>query len=255
VRAYCQDVDTVIHLAALNEIQSLETPDEALRVNGIGTLKLLLAAGESGVKRFIYFSTAHVYGSPLAGQISEESLPRPVHPYAIAHHVAEDFVLSYHDQQRLRGLVLRLSNGFGAPADPGIDRWTLLTNDLCKQAVTEKTLTLKSPGLQYRDFITISDVSRAVSHFLALENWDDGLFNVGGGQSLRIYDVAVRISERCQRLFGYTPEIKRPAAPDGEKPARFGYSIEKLLNTGFQLESNFDDEIDATLTFCKKHFT
>src|SRR2546423_14306040 len=61
VSSYCAEVDTVIHLAAVNEIQSAKSPELALRVNGLGTLNLLRASMESGVRRFIYFSTAHVY--------------------------------------------------------------------------------------------------------------------------------------------------------------------------------------------------
>lgn len=254
VRTYCEDVHTIIHLAAVNEIESLESPVDALRINGIGTLKLLRAAAAASVRRFIYFSTAHVYGSPLVGHIDERTLTRPNHPYAITHHVAEDFVLSYADQRKLQGLVIRLSNGFGPPANPEVNRWTLVINELCREAVTSKTMTLKTAGFQYRDFITLQDVARMVSHFLDRDDWADGLFNVGGGQSFRIYDMAVRISERCAGLFGYKPEIKRPATVAGESLPPLKFSIDKLLATGFELENNIDDEIDSTLIFCKKHF-
>jgi len=73
-------------------------------------------------------------------------VPRPVHPYAITHHAAEDFVLAAHDEKRLMGYVIRLSNGFGAPAHAGVDRWTLLVNDLCRQAVQTRQLILRSAG-------------------------------------------------------------------------------------------------------------
>ncbi len=99
IAAACAEVTTIIHLAALNEIDSLKDSEKALIVNGLGTVKMLKAAESSGVSKFIYFSTAHIYGSPIVGSISEASVPRPVHPYAITHKVAEDFVFAAHTKK------------------------------------------------------------------------------------------------------------------------------------------------------------
>lgn len=118
----CRGVDCIIHLAAMNEVESTRDPVGALEMNGLASLRLLEAAKAAGVRRFVYFSTAHVYGAPLQGSIDETSLPRPVHPYAITHKVAEDFVLAAHDRKQIEGVVIRLSNGFGAPVTPDVDR-------------------------------------------------------------------------------------------------------------------------------------
>ena len=250
----CRGVRYVIHLAALNEIESLANPEEALLINGLGSLKLLEAAQRAGVERFIYFSTAHVYGAPLAGMITEESLPRPHHPYAITHKVAEDFVLAAHDKKTIQGLVLRLSNGFGAPAAVDVNRWTLIVNDLCRQAVTTGKLVLKSSGRQWRDFITLSDVARSVQHLLNLpaSACQDGLFNLGGECSLQIIALAQRIANRASRFLGFTPPIQRPESGPAESFQPLEYKVDKLKSTGFTLRRNIDEEIDATLRFCKE---
>lgn len=250
----CRDVDCIIHLASTNEAVSRTDPELALKLNGGGTLRLLRAASLSGVKRLIYFSTAHIYGAPLQGAISEETLPRPRHPYAITHRVAEDFVLAVNGGGQLQGVVLRLSNGFGAP-ELGAD-WVLLINDLCRQAVVQKRLVLRSSGLQRRDFISLSDVARAVRHFIELpaERCGDGLFNLGGESPLRILDVAERIAERCAAVLGYSPEIQRPAPAAGEAEWHLDYRIDKLKATGFSSQGNFEEEIDATLMLCQRAF-
>jgi len=252
----CRGVRYVIHLAALNEIESLTNPEEALLINGLGTLKLLEAAQRAGVERFIYFSTAHVYGVSLAGMITEESLPRPNHPYAITHKVAEDFILAAHDKKTIQGLVLRLSNGFGAPAAVNVNRWTLIVNDLCRQAVTTGKLVLKSSGLQWRDFITLSDVARSVQHLLNLpaSACQDGLFNLGGECSLQIITLAQRIANRASRFLGFPPPIQRPEPGSAESFQPLEYRVDKLKSTGFTLRRNIDEEIDATLLFCKEVF-
>ena len=254
--AAMRDVQAVIHLAAINENDCVAEPNQALIVNSLGTLNTLQAAIAAGVERFIYFSTAHVYGVPLVGYISEETLPRPIHPYAITHHEAEDFVLAEHEKMKICGIVVRLSNGFGAPTHPDVDRWTLLVNDLCRQAVQNRTLVLRSSGLQQRNFITLTDVGRAVAHLLSLprEDCGDGLFNLGGEVSLRIWQMAQRIAVRCQAVLGFTPEIVRPEPVGEEVGLSLNYNMDKIVKTGFHLTGNIDQEIDNTLLFCKKFF-
>jgi len=246
------DVQAVVHLAAMNENECIADPCKAVLINTLGTLNVLRAAIDAGVKQFIYFSTAHVYGAPLVGNITEQALPRPTHPYAITHHAAEDFVLAAHDQKKIIGIVVRLSNGFGAPTHPDVDRWTLLVNDLCRQAVQTRKLVLRSSGLQQRNFITLTDVARAVRHLLDLNQRDcgNGLFNLGGSNSLSIWDMVQKISQRCRLTLGYLPSIERPEPQPDEPADSLDYHSNKLQNTGFMLQGNFDEEIDRTLLVC-----
>jgi UDP-glucose 4-epimerase len=208
------------------------------------------------VRRFIYFSTAHIYGAPLVGAISEQTVPRPIHPYAITHKVAEDFVLAALDQGKIDGIVLRLSNGFGAPVAAEVNRWTLVVNDLCRQAVSTGKLVLRSNGLQQRDFITLQDTARCVAHFIALPKADcgDGLFNLGGECSRSIYAITQMVAARCQVVLGFTPAIERIEPQPGEQGLELEYSIAKLKASGFSLHNRYEDEIDATLVLCQKAF-
>lgn len=256
IKNSCKDIDIIVHFAALNEIESLNDPGRALLINGLGTQKLVNSAETAGVTRFIYFSTAHIYRSPLEGTISENTIPRPVHPYAISHRTAEDFVLAASRQEKIRGVVLRLSNSIGAPINSKVDRWSLICNDLCRQAITTKEMRLKTSGTQERDFITLYDVARAVSHMIQLRDnmIRDGIFNLGGGNSLSIFQLATQIQERCKLRFNFTPPIVRPEPLPGEKCVPLQYSIEKLKSTGFSPEGCLEQEIDNTLIFCQKQF-
>lgn len=250
----CDGVETVVHLAAMNEVDCAQRPAAALEVNGVNSVRLLEAAKARGVARFIYLSTAHVYGAPLVGRIDENTVPRPRQAYATSHRAAEDAVLATHDDGRLIGLVLRLSNAFGVPTHANVNRWTLLVNDLCRQAVKNHSLVLRSAGLQRRDFVTLHDVGRALSHALDLskEQVGVGIFNVGGSWAPRIIDMVEIIRERCTVVLGYTPEIVRPDPTAAEIECVLDYRIDKLLATGFVLKGNPVDEIDATLRMCQK---
>ena len=251
----CEGVDVVVHLAAMNDAECLNDPVLALQVNAVNTGRLLQAAKAMGVKRVIYFSTAHIYGPSLVGQIDETTLPKGRHPYATSHRAAEDVVLAAANTD-MDSIVIRLSNGFGVPANPAVNAWMLLTNDLCRQAVMSKNMTLRSSGLQQRDFITLHDVMRVLDHMLDLPRakLGDGIFNVGKGKSMRVIDMVQIIQMRCTEVLGFTPKITHLEPTVDEKSVKLDYCIDKLLNTGFTLNGNPDDEIDAILRMCHESF-
>ena len=252
----CRDVQAIVHLAAMNEIECAQDPERAVLVNTFATLQLLRAAERRKVQRFIFFSTGHVYGAPLEGTLTERSLPRPAHPYAITHLAAEEHVLAAHDRKSITAVVLRLSNSVGAPLRPDVDRWTLLANDLVRQAVTTGQCVLRSSGRALRDFIPMSDVCRAVDLFLALprESIGDGVFNVGGGCTMPVLELTNLIVDRCERSLGFRPKIVRPSGEGEPLPGPLDFCIDKLLATGFRLTGSLEVEIDETLAFCQRAF-
>jgi UDP-glucose 4-epimerase len=247
----CEDMDTLVHLAGMNAADCLSDPVAALEVNAVNTARLMEAAKVVGVKRIIYLSTAHIYGPTLVGKIDESTLPKSLHPYATSHLAAEHVVLAAANSS-IDSIVLRLSNGFGVPAHPEVNAWMLLMNDLCRQAVTLRSMTLRSSGLQWLDFITLQDVSRVVTHMIDLpkSNIGNGIFNVGSGKSSRVIEMAELIQARCTEVLGYSPKIIRPQPAEEEKFSSLDYRIDKLLSTGFILRGSPVLEIDETLLMC-----
>lgn len=255
LEAALQGVDTVIHLSAPNEVVSANDPGDALVSTGLASLKLLDAATSAGCRRFVYLSTIHVYGAPLEGRISEADLPRPLHPYAIAHRAAEDYVLAAQARSAIEGVVLRLSNGIGAPAWPTVDRWTLIGNEICRQAVRQGRIALRTNGLQWRDFIPLRDFTAVLRHVIGLPSaaLGDGLFNLGGRLPLRIIDVAEIVGQRAKAMFDRDIAITRAPGATDESSAAIDYSIDRIAATGFVPSSRtaLDAEIDATLALCR----
>ena len=248
-----EGVNSIVHLAATNEIESERDQARALDVTCKGTLKLLQVGQEVGVRRFVYMSTLRVYDALTREPITEETLPRPSHPYAITHHTAEQFVTMAHGRGVLETLILRLSNGYGAPMDVGVDRWSLVFNDLCRQAAEHGRLVLASSGRPQRDFISLRDVGRAVHHFLSMprDSWPDGLFNLGGECSMAILELANYIAQVYETRYGASLPITTGEgdSPNSWHPVRF--SIDKLKATGFTPEHNLEEEIGRTLALCK----
>lgn len=249
----CCEVDVVIHAAGVNAANCIKNPVMALEFNGTSTARLLQSAIGQGVKRFIYLSTAHVYQTPLIGVINESSCASSLHPYASSHRAGEDAVRFENQQNNIEGIVVRISNACGAPAHKDVDCWGLIINDLCRQAIVDRKLKLKTSGIQYRNFIPIADVNSAIAHLLTMSSSyvGEGLFNLGGDSSVKIIDIADMVAERCENQLGFRPEISHPIASPEEVSSKLEYDINRLLNTGLSLNASIDDEIDQTLAFCQ----
>jgi UDP-glucose 4-epimerase len=248
-----EGVKGVVHLAAPNEIASAQDPGMALEVMGKGTLGLLEECYRAGVARVIYMSTFHVYNASAGTLITEETLLRPVHPYGISHYLAE-MVVNMFRSRGLETLIFRLSNGYGYPMDTGVDRWTLVFNDLCRQAAKDKELVLKSSGVAHRDFISLEDVGRAVNHFLTMPpgSWEDGLYNLGGDCSMSILQMAEIIAKVAGEEMGRRVLVTPGPSHPSEKAVPVKYSINRIRAKGFHPRHNLEEEVQRTLGLCSE---
>jgi UDP-glucose 4-epimerase len=250
ISSFLKQTDCVIHLAGANEIESSSNPLKALNDTAVNTYKLINAAAKAGVKRFIYLSTAHIYGAPLTGEITENTIPRPVHPYASTHRTAEDFVIEMHDKNLIEAVIVRLSNGFGYPELKDINRWTLVVNDLCRTAVEKNEIRLKTSGEQKRDFITIHDFCRGMDFFINFQKalGKENIFNLGGEYTISIKEMAEKISQLYKQITGNSLPVV--TGMDGPAKNELNYSIERIKKAGFSLEKPVDFEIQKTIEKC-----
>ncbi len=251
-----KNIETIIHLAAVNEIDSMDEPELAIEVNTKGTYKLLKIAEKNNVNRFIYFSTFHVYGELTDSIITENTITRPVHPYAITHLAAENFVNYFRNYKSINTLIFRLSNAYGYPMDIKINRWTLVCNDLCREAVTTREIILKTSGKQYRNFISLHDVSRAVFHFIydIPGEWGDGIYNLGGNYSIPILELARKIADVYKMKYKKEISEIKINSETGNKTIfkPINYCIEKLMKTGFTFTDDMIPEIEKTMNLCEE---
>jgi UDP-glucose 4-epimerase len=252
----CAGVDAIVHLAGMNARRSAEDPVAALEVNGVGTARLLSAACREGVRRIIYLSSAHVYGGALSGRVDEGTSPEPHHPYASSHRAAEDVVRLAQHAGRIEGLVVRLSNAYGAPADAGADCWSLLTNDLALQAVRSGRLVLRTTGEQRRDFMPLAEACRALAHLLAVPAaiLKQEVINVGGGWAPMLREMAALVAERGSAVLGLRPELCMGDRTDAIGGGLVEYGVARLLATGFKPDATAREaELDQLLRFCQDH--
>jgi UDP-glucose 4-epimerase len=260
LESICMNIDLVIHAAGMNAKDCMLNPVEAIKINGLATSTLLEAAKKKGVRKMIYFSTAHVYANPLEGIISEECRPMNLHPYATSNRIGEDFVLTANLDSDFKGFVLRLSNCFGVPTSASVNCWMLLINDLCRQAIEVRSLNLSSNGMQVRNFISMSKVCQVIDVLVSKletdqnDNVNGGIYNLGGNRSMSTYEMAQFIQSRCKLLLGFTPEINRLIPPNNTQPTELDYLSEKIQKLLGPIEEDYESEVDQLLIYCNNNF-
>lgn len=254
----CKDVDAVIHFAALNEVLCKKDPVGAINVNGLGTLNMLDVAFNEGVERFIYISTFHVYGIPKTNVITEETCPNPVNSYSITHRLAEMYCQQYKKEFGLSCVILRVSNGYGAPIHLNINRWSLVINDFCRQAIINKKILLLTKGTQERDFVSIPDIIQAISLMLKVEEEkisNSNIFNVGTGYSISIKKLADIIAEVYEEIYNEKITIEyniNKKLKETDTVKAFKYDISKIKKLGYSPFNDMRNEILKLFKMCEK---
>lgn len=252
----CRGISVVIHAAGMNAQQCNADPIAALKFNGTATRQLVKSSENNFVKQFIYFSTAHVYSSPLIGVITEESPTINMHPYATTHLMGEHAVLEANQNKKMHGVVLRLSNVFGAPMDVGVGCWTLLANDLCKQVAITNKMVMKTSGIQERNFVPMSKICWVIESFLSGNTWLNtaGIFNIGSKKSRPIIEMAKFIQERCENVLGYRPDLLMMPSDIKESCQPLLYQTKQKLKKYPPIFSD-EQEIDDLIKFCQLNFS
>lgn len=245
----CEDVHAVVHLAGSSEVLAARDPERAILDTVLGTRHVAEAAVASGVERLVYNSTIHVYGAAIApgAVITESTIPEPRSVYAIARSAAEHFVRAA-ATDAMSAIVFRLTNAVGAPAHPSVDRWSLVANDLCRQAVTTGSLTLRSAGLQWRDFVPLADTCRLLAD-AATGDVPAGTYNAGSGSPMTIRALAETIQDVAEARLGDRPRLIAPE-PSGPPPRPYTVHVERLASTDHGLPGEIREALDETLAFC-----
>jgi len=251
----CHSVDYVIHLATVNAQKSQEDPHLAVKVNGLGTLNLIQASEAQNVSYFLYFSSAHIYGSPLVGMIDESTLPKPSNSYSITHRLAEDFLLESINSKKMRGVIFRLSNSIGKPSSIDTNCWTLFVNNICRQAIESRSITINSNPLIERDFIPVSSVCSIVNHFLVNRPHSKfPVYNIGSGDAYCLNDIAKLVIQRCGALYGFLPKL---VVNESIKLAHtpLCYKTDKIIGElGWEFSSDLIPVIDEVLEYSQLEF-
>ncbi len=184
--------DVVIHHAAQIDVQrSLSDPVYDLQVNMEGTVRLLELCRQHGVHKFIYASSAAVYGNPQYLGIDEAHPIRPMSFYGISKYTPEQYICVYAELYGLRYTILRYANVYGIRQDPKGEGGvvSIFVDKLLKG---EKPV-IYGDGEQTRDFIYVEDV--AAANVAALHRGDNEVLNISTGVPTSVNELLRLLNE------------------------------------------------------------
>jgi UDP-glucose 4-epimerase len=153
-----EDIQYVLHQAAIPSVpRSIAQPLESNRANVDGTLSLLVAARDAGVKRLIFASSSAVYGDAPGFPRVETIIPRPLSPYAVQKLTAEHYMRIFYELYGLETVSLRYFNVFGPKQDPNSEYAAVIPRFI-KAFLTGTSPTVYGDGEQSRDFTYVDNV-------------------------------------------------------------------------------------------------
>ena len=222
-KAITQDTSMIVHLAAMPGVKLCnDQPKDAIDTNIYGTHLLLKEAVNHNVKRFVFTSSAAVYGIPEEQPISETHPLKPINLYGVTKVSGEKLINGCHFTSGLNTTILRLSNLYGLSA---YTKWKTVIPKFVWQAVHNKALTIRADGKQERNFVHVQDAIDAIIRCLrAPQKAVAGeTFNVGG-EALSVNRIAMNvIREGRQRLSRDVPKVRTQLETGEVYTSKFNY--------------------------------
>jgi len=182
VQRACHGAEYVLHLAARTSVpRSVKDPAETNRINADGTLLLLLAARDAGVRRVVYSGSSSVYGETPTLPKREDMPPAPISPYGVSKLIGELYGQVFHRVYGLEFVTLRYFNVFGPRQDPGSPYSGVLSLFI---TAMQKGVppTVYGDGEQSRDFTYVENVVQANLRACEVPGIAGMVFNAGTGR-------------------------------------------------------------------------
>ena len=249
-KVFSHDIDYVFHLAALFANQnSIEHPEQDLKVNALGTLKLLTYAKDCNVKKFIYTSSSCVYGDKV-GAVSEDRTDFHLHtPYAVSKLMGEKYVMFFNEYYGLKTVILRLFNSFGPGEKPGVYR--NVVPNFFRKAINKEPLTIYGTGNETRDFNWVGNVVQLLMKSAYNDSANAQIFNVGSGKETTILEMAKLINKITNNPAEVVFQPGR--VWDGIKSRCADIEKAKKLLDYSPDASSLEEQLTKTYEWIKKH--
>jgi nucleoside-diphosphate-sugar epimerase len=184
-------IETVFHQAAIPSVpRSVKDPLSTNAANVGGTLALLVACRDAGVKNAVFASSSSVYGDTPTLPKKETMQPNPKSPYAVSKLAGEEYMRVFGELYGMKTASLRYFNVFGPNQNPESEYAAVIPR-FVKAAFEGKPLTLFGDGSQTRDFTFVKDVVEANKKAVG----KSGVYNIAGGKQTSIRSLAEMIIE------------------------------------------------------------
>jgi nucleoside-diphosphate-sugar epimerase len=240
--------EVVFHLGALGSVpRSVQDPLTSSAVNVEGTLNVLLAARDEGVRRVVFSSSTSVYGTSRERPTTEASPPDPISPYGVAKLAAERYCVSFSRvYESFETVVLRYFNVFGPWQSP-FSQYAAVVPLFVTAIAAGEPVTIHGDGEQSRDFTYVSNVVDATIRAADAAGASGSIFNVAAGMPASVNELANRIGQILEKPVERTYEPPRAGdIRDSWADIRAARDV-----LGYEPAVSLDDGLRRTIEFLR----
>jgi len=250
LRRACQGVDCVIHEAALRAVpRSVADPLSTNEVNVTGTLRLLVAAREAGVRRVVFASSSSVYGASLEVPKVETMTPAPVSPYAVSKLAGEHYCRVFYELYGLETVSLRYFNVYGPRQDPASEYAAVIPKFIAL-ALEGKPLEVHGDGHQSRDFTYIEDAVQATLLAATAPEVGGAVLNVGAGSTHSVLDLV----RTLEAILGRRLEVRHTSPRPGDVRITLADIASARRRLGYEPRVPLEEGLRRTVAFVRSRY-
>ena len=243
LREAMNGIDGVFHMAALPRVvYSVEHPAETHDVNVNGTLNVLLAARDAGVKRVVFSSSSSTYGDQEIFPLKEDGVvKKPLAPYALHKYIGEEYCRIFSELYGIETVSLIYFNVYGPYFDPE-GAYALVIGKFLRQRKQGEPMTVRGDGEMYRDYTHVSDVVRANILAMTKETVGKGeTINVGNNNPKSVNDLVKLIGGEYVFVDALPGEMKYTRADITKAKELLGWEPTISIEEGvLQLKQAWD---------------
>jgi len=233
--------EIVLHQGALPSVpRSVQDPLTSNATNVTGTLNVLLAARDAGVKRVVYASSSSIYGANPELPKHEGLLPQPISPYAVAKLAGEGFCRSFHEVFGLETVALRYFNVFGPRQDP-LSQYAAVVPNFISALLEGEQPVVFGDGEQSRDFTYVGNVVEGNVLAMNAEGVAGKPYNIAAGDRTTLNELLRHIGRLMGKQAGARYEaarlgdVKHSQADVSAAERDLGYSVNVSVEEGLRI--------------------
>jgi UDP-glucose 4-epimerase len=247
LRETCKGADGIFHLAAIASVaRSVDDPLATHETNLTGTLNVLLAARECGVRKVVFSSSSAVYGNEPTLPKRENMSPVPLSPYAVSKLSGEYYCSVFSELFGVKTVSLRYFNVFGPRQDPNSEYAAVIPKFITR-LLENQPPRIFGDGKQTRDFVYVKDVVKA--NLLAMKSAKTGTFNIGSGESMDLNTLARTLAGTMG--VALTPVYEKPRSGDIRDSFSDISAAKKFL--GYKADYSLDQGLAETVSWFRHH--
>jgi len=239
--------DTVFHQAAIPSVQrSVDNPIASNEANVEGTLKVLVAARDCGVRKVVYASSSSAYGDTPTLPKHEDMKPNPMSPYAISKLAGEYYCRVFSEVYGLKTASLRYFNVYGPRQNPE-SQYAAVIPRFITRVLANSPPVIYGDGKQTRDFTFVKDVVKA--NILAMQSPAQGVFNIACAKRVSLNELAGKI----MKITGIRIDPIYEEPRQGDVRDSLADITEARRELGYEPDFDLDSGLEETIKWFRKN--